>query len=90
MLLRRFRDLNPEDVDADPLVVLRCGHAYLASTMDGHTKLEERFYVRGGAGRVWGTPSCWVPERFTPVLGSVGCCSLVSGRLSNIVFRQSQ
>jgi hypothetical protein len=47
VLYSTFADLTDEAVSADPLVVLSCGHVFAASTLDGHTQLASRFYVRG-------------------------------------------
>lgn len=35
-MFKTFDDLTEEDVTADPLLVLPCGHAYTTSTLDGH------------------------------------------------------
>jgi hypothetical protein len=54
ILLRKLKELGPEDVDADPLVVLPCGHALLVSSLDAHMRLEE-CYARG-ADEEWRAP----------------------------------
>ncbi|GBF88382.1 hypothetical protein Rsub_01094 [Raphidocelis subcapitata] len=51
-----FGDLAPADVDADPLIGLPCGHAFVASTLDGVAGLGD-FYSRAGPGGPWTVPA---------------------------------
>ena len=48
-MMRCLGELSPEDVDADPLVVLPCRHAFLVSTLDGHLDMG-RWGAGGGGG----------------------------------------
>jgi len=50
--VRYFSDITEEDVHNNPLVVLRCGHAWAISTLDGVMELE-RFYERGSGNDGW-------------------------------------
>lgn len=43
--IKPFGSMNQQDIDDDPLVVLKCGHAYTASTMDGIMDME-KFYKK--------------------------------------------
>ena len=35
VLLRQLGEVEAPELDQDPLLVLRCGHAFLTSTLDG-------------------------------------------------------
>ncbi|MEW5317336.1 MAG: hypothetical protein WDW38_008643 [Sanguina aurantia] len=53
VMMSTFDELTPSELDLDPLVVLRCGHAFLTSTMDGIMDLPsayERHAVGSSAG----------------------------------------
>jgi len=39
LLFRTFAELTEADVSADPLILLPCGHLFLASTLDGHMEM---------------------------------------------------
>ncbi|KXZ55297.1 hypothetical protein GPECTOR_3g432 [Gonium pectorale] len=83
VLLRTFGELDDEDVSADPLVPLRCGHVYTASSLDGHLRLEERFYLRGPPGAD-GRPGPWLGLRPLPddqdvVKGCPDCRAPIQG-----------
>lgn len=56
IMMTRFGDLTPEEVAADPLIVLSCGHAFTTSTLDGHMG-HARFYE--GAHSMH---ACMLPE----------------------------
>lgn len=60
-----FDDLTSEDVDEDPLIVLRCGHAFVTSTMDGILELASAYDqhmvgsqapTAGSSTSVWSAP----------------------------------
>lgn len=39
--MKAFGDLNDEDVNEDPLIVLPCSHVFTASTLDGMMELHK-------------------------------------------------
>jgi len=47
---RTYGELTDEELNNDPLIVLKCGHAFLMSTLDGHMELND-FYSKDTFGR---------------------------------------
>jgi len=44
---KTFDELTGDDVDADPLLLLPCGHLYTTSTLDGHMGMAEAYMAAG-------------------------------------------
>lgn len=38
-----FKSYEQQDLDADPVIILKCGHFYSTSTLDGIMELGESF-----------------------------------------------
>jgi hypothetical protein len=58
---RTLGEVADSELEADPLVVLPCGHAFLMSTADGFMDLAS-VYSRDASGR-WARALCAVGQR---------------------------
>jgi len=49
--MRSFSELDPADVDTDPLIALPCGHTFATSTLDGHMEMAVAYGAAAHGGR---------------------------------------
>ncbi|GAX83659.1 hypothetical protein CEUSTIGMA_g11084.t1 [Chlamydomonas eustigma] len=75
IMMTQFHELSEEEVDADPLVVLHCGHAFKATTLDGHLGMA-KYYVSGPPEPLSDVATWTQPMALPPELeGSLSCPS---------------
>ncbi|WIA41121.1 hypothetical protein OEZ86_004749 [Tetradesmus obliquus] len=83
VMLSTFADLDDSAVDADPLLLLPCGHVFNTSTLDGWmdmTAAYEGIAAGEDSSTSWAAPKALPPDVWSPkACPAGGCGALVVG-----------